>query len=582
MTQPSLTGTTPVRMIDRLLLRFGAAQANRAALRAPPEPRRIGQYARGRQMIAGRFIMAGEVIEAPVRIPFKARTPEAVDALHGFDWLDHLAAVGDGAARRLAQSGVLDWAAQFGRGAGPGWVPDLAGRRVTRLIAHALFVMQGLDAPDQDRVVHLIAQHAAYLTRAAPRAAPGLPQIEAQAGLLQAALALDGMAARAPDLARQLAGIASSVIGPDGGVASRNPEELLAIFEALTACAQALADHDLATPSALLSQLQRSATALQVLRHADGGLVRFQGGGRGAEGILADALGGLGRLTPTGAPQALPHAAMGYQRLAAGRCTVLIDAAPPPAGAAAALAHASTLAFELTSNRRPLIVSCGDGRSFGAEWHRASRASASHSTLSIEGYSSARFQRTSKARQHLGDGPRDVRAQRVDDAQSRGVELSHDGYLATHGLLHERALALSCDGRMVLGRDGLTASGRDAERRFDQACARSGGAGIAFALRFHLHPEAEASLDMNAKAVSVALRSGEIWVFRASGMRLALAPSVYLEKGRAKPRASQQIVLSLRAKAYRTQIDWSLAKAQDTPLALRDLGQDDPLAVPSL
>ena len=43
---------------------------------------------------------------------------------------------------------------------------------------------------------------------------------------------------------------------------------------------------------------------------------------------------------------------------------------------------------------------------------------------------------------------------------------------------------------------------------------------------------------MNGTAVSLTLRSGEIWVLRADGAALALAPSVYLEKGRVKPRAS--------------------------------------------
>ena len=66
-----------------------------------------------------------------------------------------------------------------------------------------------------------------------------------------------------------------------------------------------------------------------------------------------------------------------------------------------------------------------------------------------------------------------------------------------------------------------------------------------FAIRFHLHPDVDATLDMGGHAVSMQLRSGEIWMFRHDGRaKLTLEPSVYLEKGRLKPRACQQIVLS--------------------------------------
>ena len=97
-----------------------------------------------------------------------------------------------------------------------------------------------------------------------------------------------------------------------------------------------------------------------------------------------------------------------------------------------------------------------------------------------------------------------------------------------------------------------------------------------FSVRFHLHPDVDAALDMGGSAVSLALKSGEIWVFRHDGVAtLTLEPSVYLEKGRLKPRPTRQIVLSARAMELETQIGWTLAKAQDTPLAIRDLDRDE-------
>jgi restriction endonuclease Mrr len=66
-------------------------------------------------------------------------------------------------------------------------------------------------------------------------------------------------------------------------------------------------------------------------------------------------------------------------------------------------------------------------------------------------------------------------------------------------------------------------------------------------------------------------------VFRHDGIaELSLEPSVYLEKGRLKPRATKQIVLSGRAMEYATRIRWTLSKAQETAVAVRDLNRDEP------
>ena len=102
--------------------------------------------------------------------------------------------------------------------------------------------------------------------------------------------------------------------------------------------------------------------------------------------------------------------------------------------------------------------------------------------------------------------------------------------------------------------------------------------GIPYAIRFHLHPDVEPHIDMGGTAVSLVLKSGETWVFRHDGTaKLSLSASVYLQNGRLKPRATQQMVLSGHALAYATRVHWSLAKAQDTPGFVRDVSEVDPL-----
>lgn len=546
-------------------------------MRVVPEPRLHGDYARGMAMLSGQILLEGEVIEMRAGIPFTARTGAAERALHGFGWLDDLAAVGDTGARHLAQAALQSWIAQFGRGAGRGWSPELVGRRVLRWLGHSLFLMQDMDAQARNRLLSSLSVQAAYLDRRATRAPSGPGQIEAQVGLFFAALTLQGLSNRIGPVTGDLVSAARGFLTEEGCVDTRNPEDLLQVFEQLARAAQALADDSRPVPKGLLDLLDKGATTLRHLCHTDGTLARFHGGGAGRVGVLSAAFATHARLC---APGITPRSglAMGFARLAAGRCSVIIDAAPPPRQAAAVCAHASTLAFELTSNRRPVIVSCGDGRTFGAEWSRASRATALHSTLALEGYSSSRLASRKGARVALADGPRQVRVEFRHAPYARAVLLSHDGYAAGQGLEHLRYLDLSSDGRVLTGEDSLVATTRTEQRRFEEVLERSRQGGISFSLHFHLHPDAEATLEDDCVAITLA--SGEVWLFAAPGQAVSLAPSVYLEKGLPNPRRTQQIVLSSQATDYTTQINWSLAKAPQTPVAVRDLLEDTLLAVP--
>jgi len=343
----------------------------------------------------------------------------------------------------------------------------------------------------------------------------------------------------------------------------------------LTWAAAALSEAGKIADEAHLAAIERIAPTLRALRHSDGGLARFHGGGRGMEGRLDRALASSGNKTPPG--QGL-H--MGFLRLAAGRTSIIVDAAPPPKVEASFNAHASTMAFELTSGRRPLIVNCGAGSSFGPEWRRAGRATPSHSTLGIEGFSSSRLGPKRMIGGHLRellvDVPSAVRLELRTSEDGGGFVAGHDGYVKTHGLTHIRQIELSKDGRGIAGEDTLaTITGED-ERQFDRMMDRLKLQGIPFQVRFHLHPDVDAELDMGGAAVSLALKSGEIWVFRHDGRaKLSLERSVYLEKNRLKPRASKQVVLSATAMDYATRVRWTLAKAQETPTTLRDLEMDD-------
>ena len=564
----------------RLMNRWHARRATRArpatGFVSQPEPRTIGSFARGKQLVAGNLLFAGHLLNEPDTLLWDIQPPnDAFSAeLHGFAWLDDLVALGDREARVLAQKWLQGWIAQYGRGRGAGWTPDLTGRRLIRWINHALFVLSGQESEETKAFFRSLAQQTIFLSHRWKAASPGLPRFEALTGLIYAGLSLTGMEAHVAPAMKALARECTDQIDFEGGIPTRNPEELLEVFTLLTWAASALSEAGKMAAGEHLAAIERIAPTLRALRHSDGGLARFHGGGRGIEGRLDHALASSGVRAAS-----MIGLAMGYARLSAGRTNIIMDASKPPKGVASANAHASTLAIEVTSGRRPVIVNCGSGAHFGEEWRRAGRATPSHSVQGLTGISSSRLGSIRKVagleRSLLVETPRDVRLQKLAEDGSTGLVGTHDGYLPSHGLTQIRRIDLGHDGREVAGEETLAAISEADQRRFDAAIDKTKLQGVAFTIRFHLHPDVDAALDMGGTAVSLALKSGEIWIFRYEGpARMVLEPSVYLEKNRLKPRATKQVVLSGVALDYATRIRWSLAKAQDTPSAIRDLEMD--------
>ena len=621
------------RLADRLVLWRLRWLHARPALSGEAEPRHWGHPRVGAQILAGRIHLGGAVLDIGARSPWDlAPSPGLAAGLHGQGWLDDLAALGTPEAEALGRAWVAGWIRRHGRGTGPGWSPALAGRRALRWVTHSGWLLEparggasgagaggsgphagpgagrrppALSARPAAPMVPAgefraaLARHVRFLAARAAAAPHGPPRIEALTGLIAASLALAGEEAPAGPAAQALAAEAGRLIAPDGAIASRNPEELLLIVAHLRLAARALAAAGRIAPPALVAAADRATPVLRMLRHADGGLARFHGGGRGPEGgveAMAAALpramgpapspaGGPGNAAPARAGRddglldgaAPPHApgppraetsaplraAMGYARLSAGRTSVIADAGPPARDSLTA--HASTAAFEMTSARRPVIVSCGPGAGFGPDWRRAGRATPSHSALGIEGFSSSRLD----GHDRLADIPPLVQADLRETAAAVALSIRHDGYVATHGLSHVRELELSRDGRALRGYDLLSATTEAEIARLARAREENRGRPVAFALHFHLHPEVGLRLD--GDAVELALVNGERWLFRHDrAAHLTLEPSVWLDATRLAPRPTRQILLSGLIRGEAAQVGWTLAKAEDSPLAIRD------------
>lgn len=536
-----------------------------------PAPRSLGSSLRGQEIVDGHLPLTGLILTGD---PF-AQTlndDEHLAELHGFGWLDDLAAVDSAKARAMAQALVLGWVAAHpapppAEVSDPVWRADVTGRRLLRWIFQSGQILPGLGRDEAQPVFDAMHAQLGFLTRA--DAPAGLPQIEALAGRAMAALLLKGAQDQVDPALAALAGAVEGSIH-QGVLRGRCPEQVLGCLSLLGWVKAATEDAGRALPAEITDAIEEIAPVLRALRHADGGLPRYHGGGRGVAGRLDHSL-----RAASGPAVAAPGHAMGFARLSRARATVILDAATPPAGPAAAHAHASTLAIEFTSARHPIVVNCGAGRMFGPAWARASRATACHSTLCLSGLSSAKLlPPDAQGHERLTLLPQKVWAGQCDadgnllpaDGPPTPPRLAetilsgHDAWQGTHGLTHLRELYLSPDGDQFSGEDTLAALDIDGQGRLAQALTNAPD-GIGFEIRFHLHPEIEPVLD--GDTVRLHLPGAEEWVFRHDLIsQLRLEPSAYLESGQGTPRPSTQIVLGHRLTSEAVQIGWTFMRAE--------------------
>ncbi len=334
--------------------RFGARAIAPATL---PEPIHHGEADRGARLVSGVWDVCGHMIDLGGGPIWTARLPEPrlAEMREASGWIDDLAALGNRSGRSLAQAWVQDWIRRSGGGSGPGWQPEPTGLRAMRWVAHSAFLTEGLDATANARFWGALAAQQRYLARSWRHAAPGLGQMRALAGLVWTGRVAPH--AGQAEAAAQLGALAAALVGPEGELGSRSPEDLAEMLALLIWTARLLEDADQPAAPEHLAAIVRMVPVLRPLRLGDGTLARFHGGGAGNPVAIDKALAELRLET-----QPRPRLPLGYARLTGGRLALLMDGAAPPAGVWAAGGHASTLAFELCVGRQPLVVNSGPGR----------------------------------------------------------------------------------------------------------------------------------------------------------------------------------------------------------------------------
>lgn len=515
-----------------------------------PEPRSIGLPSRGIHLLSGNFLFAGDHVEAPDTAIWDITMPSAafVEEVQGFGWLDHLAAEGSSNSRVTAQAWLQDWIGRYGAGRGPGWTPQLTGRRVVRWINHGLMLLQNQSSEDSRAYFRSLGHQAGFLARRWKAAPAGLPRFEALTGLVYCGLALETRRSYLTLALRAIGSECEANIGKDGAIESRNPEELMTVFMLLTWASLAITEAGETPHRQHLLAMERMVPTLRSLRLGNGGLTQFHGGGRGADGQLDRALADSAiRL------DAHQKGGMGFERMAHAGTTLLLDAGKQQFSD---LGYASPLAFEMSSGRHVLFSNSGPGQYFNAEMLAFSREMYGHTGLNIAGQSPRLKPRKRKQA--------DVSLPLVERSENFDFEMlvsNHSYYGPTHGLTHFRTLEMAKTGQLLRGKDRVVSDTDEQRAVFDKWFKKTGKRTMPIFAHFHVPPEVELEVGMKNTAVSMTLPNQEVWVLQAKGSKLAVSSSYAMDKGRLRPRAAKQIVLSDKAINYEGSIDWTVTRA---------------------
>ncbi|MEQ1952362.1 heparinase II/III family protein [Mesorhizobium yinganensis] len=513
---------------------------------APPDLR-LADAQVAVEIYHGRFPLSGHMVETGGRSPFLLDVADRgwLKSLNGFRWLRHMRAAGTELAAANARALMSDWIAAHGSHiAGVAWEPATTAKRIIAWLQHSSVVLQGAEFPFYRSFLRSLAMQIRYLRSVVREMPEGEGRLRARIALAYAALSLPAPPSALRNATRNLADELERQILPDGGHISRNPMAIMELLADLLPLRQTYANQAESPPQALFGAVERMLPALRFFRHADGSLAHFNGMGV----TIHERVSAILRHDDTaGAPLLhAPHS--GYERLAMGGTVVIADTGALPPLEVAEAAHAGCLSFELSSGRHQFIVNAGVDTYGADEFRPLGRATAAHSTASINDTSLARFNHAERISSIIGaplvDGPHEVRCDRLDQPGSQGFIAGHDGYVRRFGIFHERRMTLSADGDNLSGVDRfMPQGGRMSE---DDAVT----------IRFHLHPDVELFRDSKGRLV-LAPPQADRW-FLSSSVAPRVEESIFFA-ALGGPRRSRQIVLAFRASEV-TEVQWQLQK----------------------
>jgi uncharacterized heparinase superfamily protein len=530
-----------------------------------PQDLRTGDPTHASEIYAGRFVFAGKAATTEGHSPFEIEPPSRdwAEILLGFGWLRHLRSAGTSIARENARALVADWIALHGGWHPLAWEPEILSRRVISWLTQAPLILQDADHAFYRAFLRSLARQVRYLRRTAHETRDGYPRLLAAIALCFAGLCMAREVRLLKAGTRRLIEELDWQILPDGGHVSRNPGILIEILLDLLPLRQAYEARNVLPPNALLHAIDRAMPMLRFFRLGDGTLAQFNGMGETRVGLLATV---LAYDDARGAPVAnAPDS--GYQRMEAGGSVLVADTGTPPPLPVSYEAHAGCLSFEFSAGPHRIVVNCGMPSIQRDAWRQVARATAAHSTVTLNDTSSCRFLTHAGYSRLFGipivSGPTAVRVHRVERDGASLVRATHDGYASRFGAMHQRSWRLANDGSRLDGEDVFFPA---------QGETIPADAPDAFAIRFHLHPSIKASRLADGRTVLLVLPGSakESWLFSAPNMRVDFEESVFLSATDG-PRRTSQIVISGQARVV-PRVVWTFIRTELPQAERREAG----------
>jgi uncharacterized heparinase superfamily protein len=495
-------------------LRFSGTTPDRLIV-APTDLRAIDPFVI-QEIVAGRFPLAGRILETDGQSPFEIDLPSRAFAvkLHAFGWVRHARALTEDRDLARVRQLVSRWMATHGRDmTGIAWEPEIAAQRLMAWLSHSPVVLKQADHVFYRRFLKTLAVHVRYLRHLANAVPDGEGRLRVRIAIAFASVSMPSSASAIRRAARHLDDELDRQILPDGGHASRNPRVTLDLLLDLLPLRQTYVNlgHDM--PARLIPSIDRMFPALRFFRHQGGELALFNG----ATSAQANELMSVLRYDETaGQPfKGLPHSH--YERLAAQDVVVVMDTGCAISPTFSQTAHAGCLSFELSSGRHRFIVNAGTPRFAGGRFQQMARLTAAHSTLTIDDRSSARLSTSRFLGPIVTGGLSNVTVTREAGAGTDNVVARHDGYFRSAGLLHERDLSLNAGGTVLRGRDRLVKP--DGAEPDPAHPARA-------TARFHVHP-AITIRRQSVHEVVLAAPDGDGWAFTCRDAEITVEDDVF-------------------------------------------------------
>jgi uncharacterized heparinase superfamily protein len=475
----------------------------------------------------GHFVFAGHSVSTGGASPFDAPSPSTAwsEALFGMGWLRHLRAADTALSRANARSLVDEFLRRRHDRSEIARRPVIMSRRLIALISNAGMILEGADHSFYGRFVNHLAETAQRLAIDMDKGLTERDRLAAAIGCAYAGLCLDNAERMRRTATRRLSKELDWQILPDGGHVSRNPRLLVELLLDLLPLRVLYGAQGHEQPRSLTGAIDRMMPHLRLFRHGDGSLALFNGMGATQPDTIATliAYDDVRGRPMTDAPYS------GYVRMEAGASILVADVGAAPEVWSAGNACAGPLAFEFSQGRQRIIVNCGLPVHASAALKLASRYTAAHSTLSLDGEDAGRFIGIG-GETLLTAGAQEVSHERRAGEEGAILAASHDGWRARHGVIHRRIWTLSPDGQTLRGRDEL------------EGTAKARVEGL---VRFHLHPAVQATARQDG-ASALLTCGGESWVFRSDDHELAIEESLFLA-GPDGPRRSLQLVIRFTA-----------------------------------